>query len=93
MWPTWVVIFFSATHKFCWGWKTKKIKLSLFKQPLTWISNYSLYGKESSYWWNGGKMKDILDKKKYNPAKPEKNHIKNFGLCNSVTSYIYNSLV
>ena len=31
--------------------------------------------------------------KMYNPAKPEKYHIKTFCLCDSLTGYIYNILV
>ena len=31
--------------------------------------------------------------KTYNPAKPEKYHIKKFGLCDSLTGYIYNILI
>lgn len=31
--------------------------------------------------------------KQYNPAKPKKYHIKTFGLCDSITGYVYNILI
>ena len=31
--------------------------------------------------------------KMYNPNKPEKYHIKTFGLCDSITGYAYNLLI
>ena len=31
--------------------------------------------------------------KQYNPAKPKKYHIKTFGLCDSITGYVYNLLI
>ena len=65
----------------------------LLEYTIAELSGYILSLEGFITWWNGGKVESSFKIQDDNSNKPEKYHIKTFGLCDSITGYAYNLLI